>query len=188
VTLSSSTAGGLFDRRAWARKVSLKANGIYIFHLSVPSTADYDLYLYSLGSTSNGTPIIRRSSTNAGAGTDESITYVPKKIETLHLVIKRVSGSGTWTLRQNPFILSFKINGGQSKTSSTKVTLNNKCLGDPIEYMASERPDFAGAVWKPYSTNPTFTLSPLPGTKKVFFKVRNKVGESSVVSDTIELL
>jgi hypothetical protein len=54
-------------------------------------------------------------------------------------------------------------------------------------YMASESPSFAGGSWRFYSENPKFTLSAGAGTKTVYFKVKNRFGESPVVSDTITL-
>jgi len=53
--------------------------------------------------------------------------------------------------------------------------------------MASENAGFAGASWSVYSTSPTFTLSAGAGTKTVYFKTKNEIGESSEISDTIVL-
>jgi hypothetical protein len=55
-------------------------------------------------------------------------------------------------------------------------------------YMASEDPNFTGVAWQPYSTVPQSTLSAGSGTKTVYFKTENILGESSVMSDTIEAL
>jgi hypothetical protein len=50
--------------------------------------------------------------------------------------------------------------------------------------MASEDPDFYGAVWLPYSTTPSFTLS--SRYKTVYFKVKDGSGkESAVVNSRI---
>jgi hypothetical protein len=55
--------------------------------------------------------------------------------------------------------------------------------------MASEDSNFTGADWQPYSTAPSFNLSPVsasPETKTVYFKVKNSFAESSPAkSDTI---
>ena len=83
-------------------------------------------------------------------------------------------------------VTSFAINNGAASTTSQAVTLNNTCTGNPTHYMASESASFAGAAWLPYATAPSFTLSSGAGTKTVYFKVKNEVGESSAVSDTIE--
>jgi peptidoglycan/xylan/chitin deacetylase (PgdA/CDA1 family) len=84
-----------------------------------------------------------------------------------------------------PVVTSFKINNGAASTSSSTVTLNNTCTQNPTRYMASESPTFTGAVWKAYSTAPSFVLSSGRGTKTVYFKVKNAGGQSAVVTDTI---
>jgi len=83
---------------------------------------------------------------------------------------------------------SFAINNGDATTTLPTVTLNNTCWGAPTEYMASEFSDFSGAIWQPYDTAPSFSLSSGEGgTKTIYFKVRFAGGESATVSDTIEL-
>jgi len=96
--LSDSTAGGRFDRRAWGRKLSIGAGYRVTLSLDVPATGDFDLYIYSGTPGSKGNPTILASSTSAGNGADESIDYTPSTTETAYLVIKRISGNGTWTL------------------------------------------------------------------------------------------
>jgi hypothetical protein len=44
-----------------------------------------------------------------------------------------------------------------------------------------------GALWQVYKEAPKFTLSAGAGTKTVYFKVKNGVGQSPVVNDTITL-
>jgi hypothetical protein len=54
--------------------------------------------------------------------------------------------------------------------------------------MASESPNFKGAAWQAYSNAPSFTLSATPGTKTVYFKVKDGSGNvSAVVSSSIRL-
>ena len=96
--LGDGTAGGYFDRRAWARKVVLAAGGRVVVSLAVPGAGDYDLYLYSGSPDSKGNPVIRTSSTNTASGAAESIDYTSVSGETVYMVIKRVSGNGSWTL------------------------------------------------------------------------------------------
>jgi cytochrome c oxidase assembly protein Cox11 len=86
-----------------------------------------------------------------------------------------------------PAVTSFQINSGASSTTSKTVTLNNTTTIKPTHYMASESPSFVGARWTFYSVQPRFTLSEGAGTKTVYFKVKNSVGESVVVSDSITL-
>jgi hypothetical protein len=150
-----------------------------VMFLDVPSTGD-----------ANGNPILLASSATPGLDTDEAISFTPVLLanRNVTLVVKRVSGSGTWSLKQNPQIVSIKINGGAYSTTSTTVTLNNTCQGAPTMYLASERSDFAGAVWQPYSAAPTFLLSSSRGTKRVYFRVRNAEHVVSTArSDTILL-
>ena len=102
-----------------------------------------------------------------------------------------VSGtmSDTITLNETvaPTVSSFNINNGDLETTIATVTLNNVCMNNPTQYIASESLDFAGAVWQPYTTAPSFVLSSGNGIKTVYFKVINEAGESAVVSDTISL-
>ncbi len=85
-------------------------------------------------------------------------------------------------------VVSFVLNGGAATTADPVVTLDNTATNSPTEYMASESRDFSGAVWEPYDAAPVFTLSSSAGgTKTVYFKVRNGLGESAPVSDTIDL-
>jgi hypothetical protein len=98
--------------------------------------------------------------------------------------------TGNYTIRLTtvsslPVVTSFLINNGASSTTQSTVKLNNTCTGNPTQYMASESPSFTRAIWKAYSTAPSFTLSSGYGVKTVYFKVKNALGESVVVSDTI---
>jgi len=86
-----------------------------------------------------------------------------------------------------PAVTSFQINSGAGTTASKTATLNNTTSIRPTHYMASESSSFVGATWKFYSVQPRFTLSAGAGTKTIYFKVKNSVGESGVVSDTITL-
>ncbi|MFC1734792.1 immune inhibitor A domain-containing protein [Candidatus Hydrogenedentota bacterium] len=88
-----------------------------------------------------------------------------------------------------PTITSFVINNGDLKTGLPRVTLNSVVGNSPEEYMASEDSGFAGATWQTYDANASFTLSSGLGVKRVYFKAKNTGGgESSVVSDTIEVI
>jgi hypothetical protein len=88
-----------------------------------------------------------------------------------------------------PAVTSFKINAGAASTTNPVVKLNNVATNSPTHYKASELSDFSDVpAWLPYSTAPSFTLSAYKGTKTVYFKVQNSLGESPVVSDTISTL
>ncbi|UCF05039.1 MAG: S8 family peptidase [bacterium] len=102
-TLQVTFGSDPFDRKCWASKVCINPGQFMplrkIIYLDVPESADYDLYLYHIGSTSNGEPQIAYSSTQAGTGIDEMITVPPDPGCVLYyLVAKWVSGSGTATI------------------------------------------------------------------------------------------
>ena len=91
-----------------------------------------------------------------------------------------------------PSVLSFSIQGNDKLgTTSRTVTLKNVAMGNPAHYMASESPGFSGAVWQSsWSGDVPFTITTAgTGTKKVYFKVKNRYGvESLPVSGSITLL
>ncbi|NIR86600.1 S8 family serine peptidase, partial [Candidatus Bathyarchaeota archaeon] len=86
------------DKKVWARQVSLWANNEYEFHLSVPSGADYDLYLYNGTPDAYGQPVILAKSINASVGAEEAIRYTPTLSGTRYILVKWVSGSGSFHL------------------------------------------------------------------------------------------
>jgi formylglycine-generating enzyme len=96
------------------------------------------------------------------------------------------SSTGTYFFRVfiPPVITSLAINNGAVLTTNRTVTLNNTCTGNPTQYQASESPEFSGAAWLSYSASPSFTLS-AKGSQTVYFKVKNVIGESVVMSDSI---
>lgn len=78
-------------RHAWARKINLAKDYRYSFDLDVPSTGDFELYIYSSTPNAYGEPVIKWSSTQAGLGLDESITtdYLTEEEEgTYYYVVK----------------------------------------------------------------------------------------------------
>lgn len=99
-TLSMTFGNGDHDRKCWARQVGLCGPDSIIFHLDVPATADYDLYLYSPYYSGDGEPVIVRSSTGAGSGVNERFGIVIGYMCSQHYVVaKRVSGYGEAELR-----------------------------------------------------------------------------------------
>jgi len=65
-----------------------------------------------------------------------------------------------------------KINSGAAIATSRYVFLNHALAGHPTHYRASENPDFSGATWQSYISEPAFELSPGGGRKVVYFQVR----------------
>jgi len=98
-TLSNIAVLG--QKLAWARRVQLKSYASYNFTLTVPTGADFDLYLYNSTGTHYGEPAIVAKSTNATTGGREQIILTPTYSGTYYLVVKRATastGSGTFTL------------------------------------------------------------------------------------------
>lgn len=90
---------GPSDKKVWARQVSLSAGNEYRFNLSVPLDADYDLYLYNGTPDDYGQPVILEKSVNASAGVEERVIYTPAESGVHYIVVKWVSGDGTFSLR-----------------------------------------------------------------------------------------
>ena len=87
-----------WERRAWGRKVSL-INGSHVaLNLTVPSTADLDLYVYAGTGDGNGDPLIVASSSNAGLDADESISFTSSVTGSAYIFVKRISGYGAFSL------------------------------------------------------------------------------------------
>ena len=102
--VSDNFPGTATGRRSWARNVPLLTGQVVSLDLQLPTTGDFDMYLFSGTPDSKGNPVLLGSSTSAGNGDgpggaiDENISFFPKTTETGFLVIKRVSGSGTFHL------------------------------------------------------------------------------------------
>jgi MYXO-CTERM domain-containing protein len=95
-TFTGTTTGGPTDRRAWGRRIALKAGNAVSISLTSTS-GDFDLYLYSATPNPKGNPVVLAHSTNAGSGVAEQISYTAGADATAYFFVKRVSGSGTFT-------------------------------------------------------------------------------------------
>ncbi len=128
------------DRRAWARTVNLPAGQLFYANLTMPPTGDFDLYLYSSQPGTNGNPRILASSTQAGAGLNEELNYLPPTNSTGIIVVKRVSGAGEFSLLGDvapppllaspnldgtDLILSFQTVAGRTYSIEYKEFLND---------------------------------------------------------------
>ncbi|MGA2402508.1 MAG: S53 family peptidase [Syntrophobacteraceae bacterium] len=112
--------------------------------------------------------------------------------KTVYFKVRNSAGESTIAndtiqLIVRPTVTSLQINNGAAVTPSRTVTLNNTAANSPTYYMASQSPNFPGAVWKTYSPDPLFTLSAGTGLKTVYFKVKNAAGASTVASADITL-
>jgi hypothetical protein len=100
-----SDISGLGQRLAWARNVQLFSGVSYNFSLSVPTGADYDLYLYNTTGTAYGEPVILTKSTNTTAGATEGFGYTPSLSGEYFVVVKSAqesTGGGQFTLTSAP--------------------------------------------------------------------------------------
>ena len=86
-----------------------------------------------------------------------------------------------------PTLSSISINNGADSTSNLSVSINFNTSGTVTEYIISESSSFSGSVWITYTNPVSFTLSGGDGVKTVYAKIKNTIGESSVVSDSITL-
>ena len=86
------------DKKVWARQVALSAGTEYEFRLSVPSGADYDLFIYNGSSDSYGQPVVLEKSVSASSGAEETVYYTPTYSDTYYVLAKWVSGDGAFNL------------------------------------------------------------------------------------------
>lgn len=87
-----------------------------------------------------------------------------------------------------PALSSVSINAGQAETTTNNVTITITSIGIHNYIMISESPAFTGASWIASGEKSLqYTLSAGFGVKTVYVKLKNSIGESSVVSDNIEL-
>jgi len=115
----------------------------------------------------------------------DTILNLGKKINTFCKPIK-------YNAMQNgalcpPVLTNFKINNGQDSTNTSKISLYNTAINNPISYAVNETGNFTNTVWYAYSTKPTYTLVGL-GKHKLYIKViaANKE-ESNILTDSIVL-
>lgn len=60
-------------------------------------------------------------------------------------------------------------------------------MGETLEIMISNTPDFANASWQPYSAEVDWQLEPGEGWRTVYVKARDRLGRTTVVHDSIYL-
>lgn len=93
--LTAETMG----KHVWARKVFLEAEKSYVFRVSVPNTADFDLYLWSNESNNWGEPVLVASSIHDVSGKDEYLVFKPTKTGTYYITIKAIRGEGNFVFK-----------------------------------------------------------------------------------------
>ncbi len=100
-TASAYLSNERFQRKVWARQVSLTSTNVYDFKLEVPEGADYDLFLYHPNPNQYGEPVLVAKSTNFEEGGAEYLSYQPSTSGTYYLVVKTAfpnQGKGNFTL------------------------------------------------------------------------------------------
>jgi hypothetical protein len=149
----NATLGGSDTaRRAWARKITMTAGQEFTHSLNVPGTGDFDLYLYSLTPGLYGRPVMLASSTTSGNGMSETINYTPVANENVVLVVKKISGSGQFTLTSNLVINNLTV----TKSGAGSGTVTSSPLGIDCGTDCSQ--DYS------YNTIVTLTASPDAGS------------------------
>ncbi|MFW9922822.1 MAG: S8 family serine peptidase [Candidatus Thorarchaeota archaeon] len=96
--VTESLGANPYSKQSWARKVELEAGIIFTAGIEIDGTADYDLYLYDPSQDMSTHLGYLEKSTTAGTGVPENIAYTPSSDMTAYLVVKRVSGYGSFTL------------------------------------------------------------------------------------------
>ncbi len=184
-TETIALGGNAFAKRVWARTVNLKAGCDVDFTLDNPAAADGDLYLYSLTPSDTGTPVILASSTQAGLGTDEPLHYAAAANMKALLVIKRVAGSGTVTLKsiQAGPPTALDVPASCAMNASTTITLKAVDDGRPIPpgalaYTIVSLPP-KGKLEIPGGAALTSVPVKLPADKVVYQPMTNWLGEDS---------
>jgi len=96
--IEAVTENLLYPNPAWARKLTLDSRYYYILNLSIPSNADFDVYIYKNGSTPQGDPILVFKGVNAVIGGNEYFQFSPSENGTYYIVVKAIIGQGSFNL------------------------------------------------------------------------------------------
>ena len=192
----SGNAGSINE--TYAHTVGLKlpnAWGLYDMSGNVSEWCLDGYYIYTADAVTDPTPVFSDSNHLRRGGTWTSTSIANRSAYRSSsssvgddIIGFRLASSDPGPSASTPSITSFSINGGASSTLNLEMVLTNVCTGNPAQYMASESETFVNASWQPYTTMPTLLFSEGYGTKTVYFKVKNAMGESSIVSDIITLI
>jgi hypothetical protein len=85
----------VYEQKTYVRKISLNKNKSYDFSMSVPSGADFDLYLFDGSPDENGEPILLAASAMSSVNEEEITDFIPSSTKDYYIAAKWVSGSGT---------------------------------------------------------------------------------------------
>ncbi|MHA1148863.1 MAG: S8 family serine peptidase [Promethearchaeota archaeon] len=125
----------------WARQIYVPRN-FYNITLELPESADFDLYIYNFNGNKYGEPIIRKKSTTAKLGGNETIIdWAPPKNGNYFIVVKGVNGSGQFNLS---FFKSPTYFDHIPPICKLIVPLNNSKLNETIYIKAYVKDDYLG--------------------------------------------
>jgi alpha-tubulin suppressor-like RCC1 family protein len=182
-TTATAQAAGAYTRVNWSLSTSCTSGTIQ----AIPAGSSFP----------HGTTVTLTVQPDAGRWFDRWTGTVPAGWERVNPLVLTMDAAKTLTANlasgpppAAPVLTAFKINNGAATAVNPTVTLVNTCTavtsGSAAQYLASESPDFAGAVWQPYRSLAMFRVSEGDGVKTVYFKVKNSAEvESAVTSDTI---
>ena len=146
-TVTMELGGDTTAKRVWARTIPLRAGCDIDVSLDNPAGADADLYLYSTVPSDSGAPVILASSTLANSGGTESFHYAPTANHAALLVVKRISGTGRFTVRSTQIgpPTATDVQADCAVNGSARITLNATDDGRPdppgaIRYTILSRP------------------------------------------------
>ncbi len=121
------------------------------------------------------------------SGNGDKTLYVKARNDAGESEVATVTTTLDEWLLDEMLLFSVRINGGLNTTTDREVRLSLVGTGTPLEYIASETPDFLGAEWKAYTSEPRFLLSAVNGLKTVYVQVRNDDYISPVQQASITL-
>ena len=178
ITNSAVLGPAATDRRAWARALSIPPGATFKASLTVPAGGDFDLYLYSATPSAYGTPVLLASSTAAGNGLTESLTYSSAGGTNGILVVKRVAGSGTFNfVGFLPPVVNFTA-GPTNGIAPLTVSFTNQSLG-----VTSSTWSFGDGATN-FTDNPSHVYAS-PGTYTVRLIGANPTGTNSLTRSNL---
>lgn len=86
-----------------------------------------------------------------------------------------------------PILNSISINNGSVTTTNRSVVITCNKTGSATHYMIGEAVDLSDGTWLEYVENIPYELSGGYTAKTVYVKIKNAIGESDIISSTIQL-
>lgn len=88
-----------FKDQSWARKIDVPRKTTLILSVTLPATADFDLFIYDAAEDFSATKGgYLAASTEITAGITETITYSTRTARDIYVVVKCVTGEGEFTI------------------------------------------------------------------------------------------